>query len=267
MTYMLKDILKITLALAIAIGFSACNPAATPAKQETKLQSIVKKGELVLGTSGNMAPMTHSIDNGTTAVGFDIDLAQSIADTMGVNLVIKVMPLNKLVDAVNNGEVDIVISNLTITPERNTKVAFVGPYITSGKCIVTQAPDLANASKEELNASHKRIAVTLGSTSEEFVNIAMPGITPVAVNTQEDAISLVRNHKVAAFLTEYPVCTAIIKNNPNDKFISVFTNLTYDPIGIAIAPENTHLQNWMQNFLTRADNVGLLEALAAKWFK
>jgi len=264
---MTKNIFKIALVLAIAIGFSACNGSATPPTQETKLQSIIKKGELVLGTSGNMTPMTRSIDGGKTAVGFDIDLAQSIADTMDVKLVIKVMPLNKLVDAVNSGAVDIVISNLTITPERNAKVAFVGPYLTSGKCIVTQVPDLAHASKEELNASHKRIAVTLGSTSEQFVNMAMPGITPVAVNTQEDAINLLRDHKVAAFLTEYPVCKAIITNNPDDKFISVFTNLTYDPIGIAIAPQNTHLQNWTQNFLVRAENMGLLQALANKWFK
>lgn len=265
---MMKQIFKIAMVLALVIGFSACNGAgATPAKSETALQGIIKKGELVLGTSGNMTPMTRSINDGKDAVGFDIDLAKSMAETMGVKLVIKVMPLDKLVDAVQNGEVDIVISNMTMTPDRNTKVAFVGPYLTSGKCIVTQLPDLAHADKEHLNESHKKIAVTSGSTSEEFVKTTMPGITEVPVTTQEEAITMIRNNEVAAFLTDFPVCKAIISNNPNDKFVSVFTNLTYEPIGVAIAPQNTHLINWTQNFLVRADHVGFLKALAIKWFK
>lgn len=214
-----------------------------------------------------MTPITRSIDNGKDAVGFDIDLAQSMADTMGVKLVIKVMPLDQLVAAVKNGKVDIVISNMTMTPKRNAEVAFVGPYLESGKCLVTQIPDLAQADKKKLNESHKKIAVTAGSTSEGFVKAAMPSITEVPVTTQEEAITMIRKNEVAAFLTDFPVCKAIISNNPDDKFVSVFTNLTYEPIGVAIAPQNTHLINWTQNFLVRADHVGFLKALAIKWFK
>jgi len=265
---MIKNILKATLVLAVIIGFSACNGAsATPAPAQTKMQNIQKSGELVLGTSGNMTPMTRSINEGKDAVGFDIDLARAMATSMGVKLTIKVMPLDELVNAVKNGTVDIAISNMTITPKRNIQVAFVGPYITSGKCLVTKQPDLATANKQELNNSHKKIVVTKGSTSEEFVKVGMPSIEAVSVNTQEEAITLVREGKVAALLSEYPICKAIIANNPDDKFISVFSNLTYDPIGVAIAPQNTHLINFTENFLTRADKVGLLNALALKWFK
>lgn len=265
---MIKNILKVTLLLAIVIGISACNGTnATPPETQTKMQSIVKNGELVLGTSGNMTPMTRSIDSEEIAVGFDIDLARAMAKSMDVKLVIKVMPLDKLVNAVKNGEVDIVISNMTITPKRNMDVAFVGPYITSGKCLVTKQPDLAAANKKELNDSHKKIAVTKGSTSEEFVKVVTPDVEAVTVNTQEEAIMLVREGKVAALLSEYPVCKAVIDNNPDDKFISVFSSLTYDPIGVAIAPQNTHLINFTENFLVRADKVGLLKVLAHKWFK
>ena len=68
-------------------------------------------------------------------------------------------------------------------------------------------------------------------------------------------------------MSEYPMCKSIITSNPDDNFIAAFSNLTYEPIGIAIAPQNVHLQNWTQNFMTRADNVGLLKILAKKWFK
>jgi len=265
---MIKKFLKVTFAFAIVLGLSACNGAsATPQNTQTKLQTIVSKGVLVLGTSGNMAPMTNTINDGAATVGFDIDLARTMAETMGVRLSIKVMPLDKLVNAVKMGEVDIVISNMTITPKRNNEVAFVGPYLTSGKCLVTKIPDLASATKEELNESKKKIAVTQGSTSAEFAKLAMPNIQAVSVKSTDEAVTMIRDGKVEALLSDFPICKSIIVNNPDDKFVSVFTNLTYEPIGIAIAPQNTHLINWTQNFLVRANHIGFLKLLSAKWFK
>jgi polar amino acid transport system substrate-binding protein len=252
----MKNIFKIALVVLISL---------TTLNADTALEKIVKKGTLVLGTSGNMTPMTRSINNGKDAVGFDIDLAKTMADTMGVDLVVKVIPFDKLIHALKKGKVDIVISNMTITPKRNTKVAFVGPYLTSGKCLITKKPSLASAKKEELNKANNKMVVIKGSTSEKFIHIGMPNVTAVAVTTQEEAVDMVRKSKVSAMLTELPICSAVISNNPNDNFVSVFSNLTYEPIGIAIAPENTHLINWTQNFLTRAEALGLLEVLGKKW--
>jgi polar amino acid transport system substrate-binding protein len=252
----MKNIFKIALVVLISL---------TTLSADTALQKIVRKGTLVLGTSGNMTPMTRSIDNGKDAVGFDIDLAKTMADTMGVDLVIKVIPFEKLIPALKKGSVDIVISNMTITPKRNTQVAFVGPYLTSGKCLITKKPSLASAKKEELNKATNKMVVIKGSTSEQFIHIGMPNVTAIAVNTQEEAVNMVRESKVSAMLTELPICSAVISNNPKDNFVSVFSNLSYEPIGIAIAAQNTHLVNWTQNFLVRANAVGLFKVLGKKW--
>ena len=254
---MLKKIIQITLTTAFLL--------ATTVSADTALQEIISKGKLVLGTSGNMTPMTRSINDGKDAVGLDIDLAKTMADTMGVELEIKVIPFDKLIDALNRGDVDIVISNMTITPKRNTQVAFVGPYLQSGKCLITKQPDLASAKKEDLNDAHNKLVVIKGSTSQKFVEMGMPKAQAIAVESQEEAIAMVRESKVSAMLTDYPICAAVVLNNPDDKFVSVFSNLTFEPIGIAIAPQNTHLLNWIQNFLFRAENVGLFKALSNKW--
>jgi len=232
---------------------------------DTMLDKIAKKGTLVLGTSGNMTPMTRAINSNKDAVGFDIDLAKTMADTMGVDLVVKVIPFDKLIEALKSGKVDIVISNMTITPKRNMQVAFVGPYLRSGKCLVTKKPSLASAKKEELNKAGNKMVVIKGSTSEKFIHVGMPNVTAVAVQTQEEALKLLRESKVSAMLSDLPICSAVIANNPDDHFVSVFSELSYEPIGIAIAPQNTLLINWTQNFLTRANAVGLLDVIAKKW--
>ncbi len=252
----MKNILRLAIIAILAI--SVLNA-------DTRLQKIVAKGELVLGTSGNMTPMTRSINGGKDAVGLDIDLAKTMADSMGVELVVKVIAFNKLIPALKSGQVDIVLSNMTITPRRNTQVAFVGPYLTSGKCLITKKPSLASAQKEELNNALNKMVVIKGSTSEEFIKVAMPNVKAVAVESEEKAIAMVRESKVAAMLTDYPVCASAVANNPQDNFVPVPSTLSYEPIGMAIAAQNTHLINWSQNFMQRANKVGLFKVLGEKW--
>ena len=260
---MFKKILKSALVIAFAIAATTSISYA----DKTQLQKIVKKGKLVLGTSGNMKPMTEATDDGKSAVGFDVDLAKTMAAAMGVELEIKVMEFDKLIPALEKGKIDLIVSNMTITPKRNTQVAFVGPYLTSGKCLVTKEETLAQAKKDELNKAGAKMVVLKDTTDEAFVKAILTDVEAVAVMTQEEAVTMVREGKVSAMLSEFPICKSIITSNPNDKFVASFSNLTYEPIGIAIAPENTHLINWTQNFFIRANKIGLLEILAAKWFK
>ncbi|MCP4289250.1 MAG: transporter substrate-binding domain-containing protein [Gammaproteobacteria bacterium] len=94
-------ILLLTLLLSIPQAFAEI---ASP-----MLARILQKGELVLGTAGNMPPMTHTREDGRI-VGFDIDLARLMANSMGVKLDIRVLPFDTLLPTLQRGEVDIVIS-------------------------------------------------------------------------------------------------------------------------------------------------------------
>ena len=93
---------------------------------------IVKKGELVVGISGNQPPLNATTKEGEI-IGLDADLAQVFADAMGVKLKFEVMPFAELLPSLKDGKVDMVLSGMTITPERNLKAAFVGPLFSFGK--------------------------------------------------------------------------------------------------------------------------------------
>ena len=256
----------LTVLATVAIIFISGCTSATPTPTQTTIERIQDKGVLVLGTSGNMTPMTRAVNGGKDVVGFDVDVAQLMADSMKVQLVKKVMPLDQLLDALEKGEVDIVISNMTITPERNLKAAFVGPYLTSGKCVVTKKPDLANLKDAKaVNSAANKIAVLQGSTSEVFAANLMPDVERVAVISQKEAVRLVKEDQVAALLTDFPICASVIKSNPDAGFVSVFSKLTFEPIGIAVNANDTHMVNWTENFLMRADKAGALQLLAQKW--
>jgi polar amino acid transport system substrate-binding protein len=229
------------------------------------LADIEKSGKLVLGTSGNMPSMSETRDG--KVVGFDIDLARLMASGMGVKLEIKTLPFNGLLSALEKGDVDVVISNMTINPERNMRVAFVGPYMTSGKCVVTKEDTLAKAeAAEDLNTSSTRLAALAGSTSAAFTKALLPNAKVTLVDDYESAIKMVNSDKIGGLLTDYPICLSILKTHPDAGFVSLFSLLTYEPVGIALAGNDPLFLNWTENFLGRVEAMGLLDELAMRWF-
>ncbi|MGX7351888.1 hypothetical protein RU97_GL002610 [Enterococcus canis] len=94
------------------------------------LQAIQEKGELVVGTSADFAPFEfHKTINGKDEiVGADIDIAQAIADDLGVKLKVMDMDFNAVLAALQNGQVDLAISGISATPERQETFDFSEPY-------------------------------------------------------------------------------------------------------------------------------------------
>jgi polar amino acid transport system substrate-binding protein len=230
------------------------------------ISRIQNSGKLVVGTSGNMPLMSEKLMTGELA-GFDIDMAKALAETMGVTLELKNMPFDQLITALEQGTVDVVISNMTMTVERNMRVAFAGPYFVSGKCLITKEQKIAQADEpEDLKEADAKIAVVKNTTSENFVKELLPQARRIPVENVDRATNMVSKGEANAFLTDFPICLSVIKRYPDSGFQSVVSLLTYEPIGIALPANDPLFMNLTRNFIDRAENVGLMQRLALKWF-
>lgn len=258
---------KVRSILAFASLFLVILSSSAQAAEGTPVISrIQKSGKLVVGTSGTMPLMSEKLMTGELA-GFDIDMARALAETMGVELELKSIAFDQLIPALENGKVDIVLSNLTMTIERNMRVAFAGPYFVSGKCLVTKEQKIAEAdAPEDLKASDVKIAVVKGTTSENFVKELLPEAKRVVVADVDKGTQQVAKGDVNAFLTDFPICLSVMKRFPDSGFQSVVSLLTYEPIGMAVPANDPLFMNLVENFIDRADNVGLIQQLGVKWF-
>lgn len=260
MNYIARSMLAVSTLVFIIIS-SAYAVEGAPV-----ISRIQKSGKLVVGTSGNMPLMSEKMVTGELA-GFDIDIAKAMAETMGVNLEFKTMPFDQLIPALEQGKVDIVLSNMTMTVDRNMRVAFAGPYFVSGKCLVTREQDIAQADgPEDLKEADAKIAVVKGTTSENFVKELLPQARQIPVEDVDKGTSMVARGQANAFLTDFPICLSVMKRYPDSGFQSVVSLLTYEPIGIALPANDPLLMNLAINFIDRAENVGLMQGLAVKWF-
>ncbi len=231
------------------------------------LDRIANRGELLVGTSGNMPPLNATTKDGQI-IGLEPDLAQLIAEAMGVKLKMVSMPFSELLAAVQDGRVDMAMSQITITGERNMKVAFVGPYFISGKSFLTKAETIAGAKDaSEVNQPDRTIVALEGSTSERFVRELIPRAKLTLTKNYDEAVDLVIKDKADAMVADYPICILSVLRHPNDGLASLITPLTYEPIGIAVPAQDPLLVNWLDNFLTTFEDSGALDAVKGKWLE
>jgi len=261
-----KVVLVSLLALIFFTGCTQMQQTTSSTSTSPVLDRIQKRGELVVGTMGNMPPLNMTAKDGEI-FGFEPDLARRLAGAMNVKVKFVTKPFNELLPALQNGEVDMVMSGMTITPERNLKVAFVGPYFISGKAFLTKIKTVAYAKEaEDANNPNTKIVTLKDSTSQAFAEKYLDKTTLFTTGTYDEAVDMVLQDKVQAMIADYPICVVSVFRYPEAGLLSVVTQLTYEPIGIAIPANDPLLMNWTRNTLNSIEGSGMLDELKLKWF-
>ena len=132
------------LALFLLTACAEWQTTSAPQSRSPVIDRIVDRGELVVGTMGKMPPLNMTTKDGNL-IGLEVDLVKSMAAAMDVKYRFETMAFSDLLPALQAGKVDMVLSGMTITPDRNLKVAFVGPYFISGKAFLTKIKTIAQA--------------------------------------------------------------------------------------------------------------------------
>jgi len=261
-----KIIMVSMLALIFFAGCAAMQQGYSSSSASPVLDRIQKRGELVVGTMGNMPPLNMTAKDGEI-FGLEPDLARMMADAMDVKVRFVSRPFSELLPALQAGQVDMVLSGITITPKRNMKVAFVGPYFISGKAFLTKIKTIAMAREaDEVNSPNTKIVALKGSTSQEFAETALDKTTLYTTANYDEAVDMVLKDKVQAMIADYPICVVSVFRYPEAGLLSVVTPLTYEPIGIAIPANDPLLMNWATNALNSLEASGNLDELRLKWF-
>ena len=266
----MKKLCTIVVLLSVLTFLSACgHMTKTTADQSPApvLDRIVKKGELVVGTAGSMPPLNMTTKEGEI-IGFEMDIARYIATGMDVKLKMETMPFSELLPALESGKIDMILSGMTITANRNLKVAFVGPYFTSGKAFLTKDKNIAAAKEgSEINSPDRTLVALKGSTSQAFVEEIITQANLVTTDNYDEAVAMVLKDQADALVADYAICAVSVMRYPDEGLISIFTKLTYEPIGIAVPAGDPLLVNWVENFLRNLVGSGRMEALEAYWLK
>lgn len=232
----------------------------------SRLDGVLSSGVLRVGLTGEQPPLNMRNRAGEL-MGLEIDVVEALTLSMGLDPEYVTMPFAELLPALERGDVDLVISGMTITPERNARVAFAGPYFISGKSVLTRSEKLAAVQTvEDLDDPERRFAALAGSTSEQFVRELLPNAQVVSTPDYDGGISLVLDDKVDALVADYPICALTVMRYPEEELSTLATPFTVEPLGIALPANDPLLVNLVQNYLNTLSDTGLLVRFQAKWF-
>jgi len=182
-------------------------------------------------------------------IGFEVDVANALTAAMGVKL--KQKPFAELLPALERGEVDLVMSGMTMTPERSLKFNFAGPYYVSGKSILTKSNELAGHSEAAaFNKEGLTLVALEGSTSEAFVRNILSKATPLTAPDYDAAVKRVAEGKAQAMVADLPAIVVILARSPDKGLMTPGALLTMEPIGIALPAGDPQLETLIAGLLS-----------------
>ena len=166
---------------------------------------LVSEGKLTVAMAPNFPPF-DSLD-GETPTGFDVSVAREVANRLGLQLEIKAVPFDELVQGVHDGTYDAAISALSINPSRSELVDFSSPYYLVDQAIVTKKGVYEKVS--ELKG--KQVAAEAEATGYDY---AMANVTQnvVTYKTAAECFAALEAGQVAAVVTDEPA-VAVNKDN------------------------------------------------------
>lgn len=258
---------RVICLLGVVLALQACARLdVTPgAAGSPSLDRILASGELRVGVSADLPPLNMR-DRDGNIVGLEIDLVRALGDAMGLEVRLVERRFADLLPTLERGEVDLVVAGLTITPERNARVAFAGPYFISGTSILSKSREIANVQDPSALDDPERTFVALeGSTSARFVRDRLPRARAITVPDYEAGIQMVIDDRADGLVADFQVCTLAQWRHPDAGLHALMTPFTTEPLGIALPPRAPLLLNLVTNYLNTLENTGTLAQLKAKW--
>lgn len=217
----------------------------------------------VVGTSADFPPFEY-VQSGEF-MGFDIDLIKAIAAEMGFEIEIRDMSFDSLIAALVSGNLDIVISGMTITAERAEVVSFSKPYWTADQSVVVRED--SDLTVTVLFGKHS-IGVQTGTTGDIWVedNLVTTKILTGDFKRYETytlAMTDLINRNLDAIVLDSPVAQSFASVRPV-KIVAILK--TYEDYGIAVNKANKALLDLINEGIRRLESSGKLAELNLKHF-
>ncbi len=230
-----------TAAATTAQGAEATTAAASEAAKDTTEAATeaaaefttITPGKLTIGTSPDFAPYEfYHINNGNPElVGFDIALAQKIADELGLELQVVPIDFDGILMELQNGNIDLGISGFSPSPERAQTFDFSDIYYTGGQAFVIRKAD-ADKYKDYAAFDKLPVGAQTGSIQMGLAEKNTPNANIIGLAKVTDIISEMVSGKLEGAFIEEAVAEQYIKNYPE---LQIAWDVEYDTEGSAIA--------------------------------
>ncbi|MBU0533325.1 MAG: ABC transporter substrate-binding protein/permease [Candidatus Omnitrophica bacterium] len=222
-----------------------------------------QKESFTIALTGKYPPFSFYSQEGEL-VGFDVDVAEKIAQYLDRDLNIVTTEWDGILAGLLSGRYDAIIGSMAITLEREASVNFSHPYYISGAQLFIHEEDKNEIDNiEHLNAQN--VGVGLGETYQHYLENNHPEINTVTYKSTVDIFLDMQNRRIKGFVTDRLVGLYQIKQS-DAPFISAGPLLYEERMAIPVVKERDALLTKINNALIAMEGKGELAQIQEKWF-
>ncbi len=235
-----------------------------PDKISDTLSSIKQRGELRVGMQVGYPPFEMLNGNGEL-IGFDVQAANMIAAALKVELRLVRLNWSEVIPMLLDGRIDIIMSGMTITPEKNLQIMFTAPVVETGRMFITQAKSSDKfKTLKDLDTAGAFVVSVPGGPGELRVSELLPNTSFREFPDRKTAIAEIIEKRAQAYIDEEFAVRALCAGK-SSVLASKFEPLTYELIAWAVKPGDVHWLNWLNNFILKIQGDGRLDDMKKKW--
>lgn len=225
----------------------------------------LKEGVLQVGMDIAYPPMEYYAEDGTTPIGFDVEVAQAIADELGLELELADTAWDGIFASLDSDRYDCVISAVSIKPEREEAYNLTKPYIANRIVLVT-AKDSGITAPDQL--AGKSVAVQTETTSDYYMKDLVANGTEAEILPYDKVIQCFDDLKVGrvdAVLTD-SVVAAYYMGTDADKYETPWESDEAEPMAICLKKGNDTLTKEIEKAVDTLYENGKMAEISTKYF-
>lgn len=226
-----------------------------------------------VGSNVQSAPNNFYAADGTTPIGYEVDLAKAIGRKLGVDMAYQDMAFGSLITSLQSGRIDMTIAGMNDTKERQQQIDFVD-YFSSGITIMVQKGNPEGITGPDALCG-KNVAVVQGTShqtfaaaqSEKCVQAGQPAVTVTATDSDTQNQNQLRTGRVAAILNDLPSAAYISRTAGDGNTFEVVPGPPIEggPYGIGFAKTNAGLRDAVNEALGELISDGTYLQILQSW--
>ena len=219
---------------------------------------------IVVGMELDDPPFELTNTQGNPA-GVSVDMAHALGKYLHKKVVIENIPFDGLIVALKTGKIDLIVSSMTATKEREKSIDFSTPYLRTGLCLLV-GKNSGIKSIADLDKPGKVIAVKKGTTSEVYARKNIHRAKVIALDKESACVMEVVQGKADAFIYGQ---LSILKYWQRNKETTraLLTPIQSDKWAIGVRKDNDKLLNQVNSFLQEFNKSGGFNTLSNRWLK
>ncbi|AMQ88543.1 transporter substrate-binding domain-containing protein [Marinobacter sp. LQ44] len=209
-------------------------------------------------------PFEYRDENGELT-GFEVELATAMCEELNANCEFVIQAWDGMIPGLLARKFDLIMSSMSITPERAERVLFSEPYyITPGGWF---GPESFNTDVTDMDAMKgKTVGVQRGTTMDTYVTENMGGVVSIKrYTTAEDMVLDLEGQRLDAVFVDYPVGEQTILNREGYKEVGESVKLG-EGVGVAMRKRDTQLAEDINAALKKLKEDGTYDAIMEKYF-